>query len=602
MRKYDNQLEDFFGLKGETGTERTETIRDSLNKKLTLKSRLRLLPKVLTKAERYTMLALLSAAAISLIAIPFTAFYHFTESVPADGGKLVEGILGEPRLVNPLLAQASDADRDLTSLTFSGLYRYDGNGTLVPDLAQSFPEITSDGLSYSVTLRDDARWHDGVPVTADDVVFTVETAQNQDYGAPLDVRATWQGVTVERASDHVVIFRLRNKYAQFPANLTMGILPKHLWTDVRPINFPLSELNIKPVGSGPYVFTSLVKDDLGHIVSYRLTANKQFYGGRPHIDELEFRFFNTEDELIDAFNKNQIDDIGLISGANVPMLKFRSRIEMQQLKMPAYFALFFNSNQSKALSDKNVRLALNYATDRVAIINKTLDGNAFLINSPMMGGILDINPNVRTYDFDPDQAASVLKAGGWTMPAPTASESEPVLQKSKDNRLELRITTSTWPELASVAELVKEQWEKLGVKVTVEALPISQLQQAIKDRSYQVLLFGQFMSLDPDAFSTWHSSQRENPGRNLALYSNKTADRLLEEARQTLNPLERRSKYDEFQKVLIEDIPAVFLYSPHYLYGLDRDVEGFDTTLISLPSERFTNVVHWYVDTKRVFK
>ncbi len=156
--------------------------------------------------------------------------------------------------------------------------------------------------------------------------------------------------------------------------------------------------------------------------------------------------------------------------------------------------------------------------------------------------------------------------------------------------------------MASVAEQVKEQWEKLGAKVTIETLPISQLQEVIRQRTYQILLFGEILTPDPDPFPLWHSSQREGLGGNLALYNNKTADKLLEEARQTLNPLERAQKYDEFQKVLIEDIPAVFLYSPHYLYGLDADVNGFDTELIAAPSDRFTNVVHWYLETKRQFK
>jgi peptide/nickel transport system substrate-binding protein len=597
MRKYDNQLEDFFGLNAEhQDADHKRSIKDTLTRRMTIRSRMRLLPKVLSRAERYTILTLTAIGAIALAAIPFTTYHHFTTTVPSTGGKITEGVVGEPRLANPLLAAASDADRDLVALMYSGLYRYDGNGKLTPDLAKSFPEITSDGLSYSVTIREDARWHDGVPVTADDVVFTVQVAQNPDYGSPTTVRAAWQGVTAERVSDQVVMFRLRNKYAQFPNVLTMGILPRHLWQDVRPINFALSELNIKPIGSGPYRFKSLVKNELGHIFSYRLEAHAQHYQGRPNIDELEFKFYGTEDELIEAFHNNQVDSLSFISGANVSRLKFKSRIDLQQLKMPRYYALFFNQSQSKALSDKNVRLALNYATDRISIINNTVDGNAFLVNSPMISGILDINANVRTYDYDPDQAATILKSGGWT------PGEDGTLQKSKDNRLELKITTSTWSELSAVAEQIKEQWERIGVKVTVETLPISQLQEVIRLRNYQILLFGEILSPDPDPFSLWHSSQREGLGGNLALYSNKTADRLLEEARQTLNPLERAQKYDEFQKVLIEDIPAIFLYSPHYLYGLDTDVRGFDTTLISMPADRFTNIVHWYMETKRVFK
>lgn len=596
MQKYDNQLEDFFGHAIAEGQPQNGSIRDTLNRKLPLKSRIRLLPKVLSRTERYIVLGLAAIAVGSLVAIPFTVYRHLTIAVPTDGGSIVEGTLGEPRFINPLLSQTSDADRDLTALIYSGLYRYNGQGQLAPDLARTMPEITSDGMSYSVTLRDSARWHDGVPVTTDDIVFTIQLAQNPDYGIPLAVRANWEGVTVDRATDKVVIFHLKKKYAQFPNFLTLGILPKHLWQDIKPINFGLSELNLKPVGSGPYAFTSLVKDTTGRIQSYRLTAWTGFYAGRPHIDEIDFRFYDTEDEMIGAFNANDIDSIGYLSGSNVPQLKFKNRINLEQLKMSRYFALFFNQTQSKALSDKNVRLALNEATDRVRIVNDALNGNAFLVNSPMMGGILDINPNVTSYDYAPDQAKAVLKAGGWT------PDTDGVLTHGKDNRLEIKITTSTWPELANVATIVKEQWEKVGAKVTVETLTVSQLQQSLSDRTYQVLLFGMIMNPDPDPFSLWHSSQRRDGGQNLALYNNNTADKLLEDAQQTLNPLERRQKYDDFQRIVIGDIPAVFLYSPFYLYGLDRDVQGFNTTFIPFPSDRFANVAQWYLNTSRQLK
>lgn len=597
MAKYDNQLEDFFGVNPNDNSSRhTESIKDSIVRKLSLRARLRLLPKVLSRSERYVVLGLVFIVVASILATPFTTYNHFTVATPADGGSFSEGILGEPRLINPLLAPASDADRDLAGLMYSGLMRYNGEGKLVPDLAKSFPEITSDGLSYSLTIRDDAHWQDGVPVTADDVLFTIQTIQNPDYGAAQPVRVAWQGVNIEKVNDRVVIFHLKVKYAQFTNNLTLGLLPHHLWQDVRPINFSLSELNIKPIGSGPYRFKSLTKDTLGHVASYKIQAWDQFYDGRPHIDEVQFKFYSSEDELINAFNNNDIDNIGFLSGQNAARLKFTRRINLEQLKMPRYYALFLNQTQSKALADKSVRLALNYGTDRVSIINKAVDGNAFLVNSPMLGGILDINANVKSYDYNQDQATGVLKAAGYKV------GDDGILAKTKDNRLEFTITTSTFPELAAVAQELKEQYEKLGAKVTVQTLPIAQLTQVIRDRSYQMLLFGQILSIDPDPFVFWHSSQRQDQGQNLAMYNNPTADRLLEEARGTLNPLERMQKYDDFQKILIEDIPAVFLYSPHYLYGISRNIHGVDTSLVFLPSNRFDNIRNWYMETTRKFK
>jgi peptide/nickel transport system substrate-binding protein len=595
-----NHLEDFFGLKPENPEQKPrETLKDSLDKKLGFGARLRLIPKVLSFKERYTILALLAVIIGSVIALPVTAFYHYTLAQPAFGGKIVEGILGEPRLVNPLLSQTNDADRDLVSLIYSGLLKYNEEGKLMPDLAKSY-DISSDGLNYTVYLNENAKWHDsgikGIErkVTADDVVFTVRTAQNPDYASPQ--RISWQGVEVEKVNDFTVIFKLKNKYAQFLNNLTMGILPEHIWQEVKPINFAISDYNLKPVGSGYFAFDKLKKNRLGRIASYELSAHKAHFAQRPYIDKIELRFFDSEDEMIGAYNRNEIENIGIISAQNLDKLKFRKRINIQEVKLPRYFGVFFNQNQSKPLSDKNVRLALHHATDRQALIKKILQNYGIMVNSPMIGGILDINSDVKTFEYDVQRAKEILSAGGWGNP-----DERGILSKNNE-KLFIKITTSTWPELVEVAAVLKEQWKAAGVDVEIESLPISQLQQIIKERTYQSLLFGEILNIDPDPFSLWHSSQKREPGLNLALYDNKAADTLLEEARQTLNPLERMRKYDDFQKLVIEDIPALFLYSPYYLYGQAKRVHGFNTHIISMPSDRFANVGNWYINTDRVWK
>jgi len=590
-----NQLDDFFGLKPEDEQNKPkESLRESFIKRMDLGTRLRLLPKVLSKRERYAILALSIILLGSVFSIPVTSYYHATVPEPDYGGSFSEGVLGEPRLINPLLAQANDADRDLTSLIFAGIMKYNEDGKLIPDLAKSAPEISTDGLSYTIYLKENATWHDGNKITADDVIFTIQTAQNPDYVS--SQRVSWQGVEVERVNDYTIRFRLKNKYAQFANNLTMGIMPKHLWQFVKPINFSLSELNVKPIGSGPFKFKKLKKNRAGRIDSYELEANDAYVNGRPYIDTVVIRFYNSEDETIDAYNRNEIQNIGFISGQNLSKVKYRQRLTIEELKLPRYFAAFFNQNESNILANKNVRLALNHATDRNAIIANILGNKGMAINSPMVSGILDINSNVATYPFDVEKAKEILKADGWGTP-----DSNGILTK-KDARLTLKITTSTWPELIDVANVLKDQWRAAGVEVTVEALPISQLQQVIKDREYQILLFGEILNIDPDPFSLWHSSQKNDPGLNLALYENKTADKILEEARQTINPLERMKKYDDFQKIVIDDVPAVFLYSPYYLYVQNKSIQGFKTSLISMPSDRFSNVENWYVETHRSFK
>ena len=184
MFRDDNQLDDFFGLrsgKEESPAKHNEGIKDSLLKNIG-PNKFRLLPKVLSKKERYLILTFAFIILGSIIAIPFTSFYHFTSAVPNHGGSFTEGMVGEPRQINPLLSQTNDVDRDLSALIYSGLMKYNEDGKLIPDLAKSY-EVSSDGLNYTLYLRDNAFWHDGRPVTADDIVFTIETAQNADYGS-----------------------------------------------------------------------------------------------------------------------------------------------------------------------------------------------------------------------------------------------------------------------------------------------------------------------------------------------------------------------------------------------------------------------------------
>lgn len=591
MNQNNNQLDDFFGIKTEN-EKRKSNIREILAEKVKNKLKIRLIPQILSKKERYVVLALALVTLGSIISLPFTLYYHFTKEAPDYGGSFTEGIIGEPSHINSLLSQANDTDRDLVALIFSGLLKYNGDGKVVPDLAQSY-EISSDGLNYTVYLKENAYWHDGQRVSADDIIFTVQTAQNSDYGSPQ--RINWQGVEVEKVNDFAVMFKLQARYAQFLNNLTAKILPKHIWQEIKPINFALSEFNLKPIGSGPYKFESLKKSKEGKMQSYRLSANKKFYAGRPFIKDIEVRFYDSEEEVINSYNKNEIDSLSFVSPANIKKIKFKQRLNLRELKLPRYFAVFFNQNKSLALSDKNVRLALNHATDKDKLLNQVLDGRGVVVNSPMAEGVLDIPENIKKYDYNLDSARKFIETAGW-------KKDEKGIYSKKDQKLSFKITTSSWPELAEVAKMLKEQWEPLGVEISVEALPTQELQQTIKERNYEMLLFGAILNMDPDPFSLWHSSQKRDPGLNLTLYDNKTVDTLLEEARKTLNPLERAAKYDEFQKLVTEDVPAIFLYNPLYTHGQAKKIKGADGKLISLPSERFVNVEQWYIETKRVWK
>jgi peptide/nickel transport system substrate-binding protein len=586
----EKQLDDFFGLKPEG--ENPNGIKETLAKRFSRKTKIRLIPKVLSRKERYGIVFFFAVMVGSLASIPFTAYYKYTQAVADEGGQLTEGIVGEPRHINPVIAQISDADRDLAKIIYSGLLKHNEEGKLVPDLAKSY-DISSDGLNYTVYLRDDVTWHDGQKFTADDVVFTIQTIQNPDYGSPL--RVNWQGVEIEKIDDYALMFKLKNKYAQFLNNLTLLIIPGHLWENIRPINFSLSDINLKPVGTGPYKFVSLHKDESGKIISYELEANRDYYAKQPFINQIVFNFYPTENDMIQAYNRNDIDNMSFISAGSLKNVKFKQRLEVHTVSMPRYFGAFFNQNQSELLADKNIRLALNHATDKREILSQIFDDNGTIVNSPMLPGILDISEDIKKYDYNPDEASKILQNTGWT------KNEEGMLTKN-NQKFTLKLTTSSWPELASVAELLKDQWGRIGIEVNVELLPALELQSAIRERNYQILLFGEILNIDPDPFSLWHSSQKREPGLNLALYDNKTVDTLLEEARGTLNPLERIQKYNEFQRLLIEDMPAIFLYSPHYMYGQSNEVKGFSNKIISVASDRLLGIENWYINTKRIKK
>lgn len=593
MQNDQHPLEDFFGLKQDSSPEpKKEPLRHSFRRKGWV-DQIRLLPKVLSKYERYGILTFLIIIAGSIISIPFSTYSHFTNPSPDYGGSFSEGVIGQPRRINPLLAQANDPDRDLVSLIYSSLLKYNDEGKLVPDLAKSY-EISSDGLNYTVYLKDNIMWHDGKKLTADDVVYTIETAQNSDYGS--SQRVSWQGVTVQNVNATTIIFKLNNKYAQFLNNLTLGILPKHVWEKVQPINFSSSEYNLKPVGSGPYIFDKLQKDNLGQIQSYQLRVNKDYYDGRAYIDEILIKFYDSENSMIEAYNKNDVQELFMVSPQNLGKIKFKQRLNIKELKMPRYYGVFFNQSENTALADKNVRLAINHATDKDAIIDKVIGGKGTAIYSPLIENVLDVDQDIPKYLHDLDQAKKILSASGWT-----GTDDKGILKK-REARLTVKITTSTLPEFTEVANVLKEQWLKAGVEVTVETLNTPQLQQVIRDRNYEALLFGEILDLDPDPFTLWDSSQKQKLGLNLALYDNPTADSLLQDARQSLNPLDRAQKYNDFQKIVINDVPAVFLYNPLYLYPQTSNIRGADTKVIAVPSDRFSSVEKWYINTKRIWK
>lgn len=519
-------------------------------------------------------------------------YFNSTKAVPRIGGEYVEGIVGQPLYINPLLSQTSEADADLVQLIFSGLFKYDKNGLVVNDLAESYV-ISEDQREYTISLKKGIVWHDGEMLNAEDALFTFKILQDPAYKSPL--RQGLQGVEVSLVDDYTIKFTLKNAYIGFLDGLTTGLLPKHIWENIAPEKFALAENNLHPIGAGQYVFSNFQKNTDGNILTLQLAANKNHYAGSPYISKIIFNFYPGDEELIAAYNKKEVMGMGSIPPEKNANIKNAKSTNIHELTMPSYFAVFFNQTKNVALADDNVRNALNLSVNRQEIIDKILYGKGTPLASPFLAGMEGYKDADTKLHLE--AANKILDEAGWAL-----DENEN-LRKKDNQTLSFELVTADYPELNQTAEILKKQWEKVGAKVTVKVLTVSDLlQNYIRTREYDSILNGQSVRFKPELYDFWHSSQKRDPGLNLSLFDNKDADGLLEDLRQQTDQAKRIENYQKFQDILVKENPAVFLYSRYYLYPTTNGVQGMDVTSINNSAQRFVDVNKWYVKTKRILK
>lgn len=520
----------------------------------------------------------------------------FLVEVPDYGGTLTEGVIGSPRFINPLLA-SSDIDKDLSSLVYSGLLKLNSSGELVPDLAQDY-HISEDALTYTFVLRDNAYFQDGTKVTADDVVFTVEKAQEDSLKSPR--AANWAGVKVEKINDNTVSFTLKQAYSPFIQNTTLGILPKHIWKNASIEELPFSEYNTKPIGSGPYKVSSISYSGSGLPSEYHLEAFKKYIGGEPYITNLIIKSYQNETNLVDAYKKGDIEALHGISPKELPSLEV-SKDDIILSPLPRVFGVFFNQNVEPLFINKEVRAALDVATDKEAIVQNILGGYGQPINSAVpVNTINTFNTGTTTSADRIAQAKAILTKAGWKL-----SDSGIMEKKDKKSTIDLTFSISTGdaPELKETAYLLQKEWQQIGAVVTVKIFEIGDLNQnVIKTRKYDSLLFGEIIGRDSDLYPFWHSSQRNSPGLNIAMYTNIKVDKILENIRKTTDPSEQATYLINFNNEITNDIPAVFTYSPYFIYIVPSSVHNIKIGSLTNASERFSDVSKWYIETNNVWR
>ena len=441
--------------------------------------------------------------------------------------------------------------------------------------------MSEDRKEYFVTLRDGVAWHDGAPLTADDVLFTLLLIKNQSLRSPLAF--AWQGAEAEKISDRTIKFVLETPYEYFPQNLTFRVLPQHLWTQVPIENFHLAELNVRPIGSGPYRFRSFERDQLGTITSYTFSANPDYFRGRPYIDTVRLKFYKTADEALLVWKKGEVDAFGGLQAADAATI---DRAALRQIRMSRQFSVFFNTDAT-VLGDVRVREAFAKSVDPAAFSEKVLAGGGLVAES--------------LASYDPAEAIALLERAGWK----ETNNDGIRTKRAGRNRLSL-VAELAVPQGAlhqRAAEFLQEEWRALGLELRISTLDASAISNIIRSRNYDMILFGTLFGPEPDLFPFWHSSQIDYPGLNLSRLEFKKLDTVLERLRKEPSADERAVLRDQATSLVSENFPALTLYSPYYSYALSSKIQlASAPEVIGAPEERFGRVYEWFIMTGRKWR
>ncbi len=539
-------------------------------------------------------------AAIALLGIllivallSYVTYSYTSQETPARGGVFIEGVAGNPQYINPILCQYNEVDRDLCALIFNGLLKLDENGDWKPDLAESW-EVGPNSDVFTFTLRSDLRWHDGLRLTADDVIFTVELLQDPDLPVLPDLANLWRSVIAAKIDDRTVVFRLSQPYAAFPDYVTIrwfGVLPKHYWERYKPIDIPKAQLNTQPIGSGRF---KLVEIDSQHA---RLEPVLSQFETPPYLDALEFRFFPDYPSILAAAEAGEVHGVRRILPEYQRQAEAIPDLQLFTSPMPGYTMVLFNFDASNApfLADQPIRQALAYGLDREKLLKDIIPGVGQLADSPVLPNSWAYNPDIPRYPYDPQKAESLLEAAGWV------DENQDGVREKDGVSLAFTILTDDAPHSIAVAQAMAQDWARIGIKVTPQPVSFTgMVTDFLVPRTFDAALVSIELYGDPDPYPLWHSTQISPKGQNFGGWQNREADILMEQARLTSDRKERKQFYDEFQRIFATDLPALLLYYPLYTYGASTAVHNMEVGRLNEPADRFNTFDRWYINTRKI--
>ena len=531
-------------------------------------------------------LLLLSQQPVTIITLP--------EAAP--GGIYTEALIGSMGRLNPMLDWNNSADRDVDRLIFSGLIKFDSHGLPQPDLAESWA-ASADGMIYNFSLRPGAVWHDGEPVTSDDVIYTIEVIKSAGSLFPQDIKDLWSQVEVKKLDDHTFQFKLPEPFAPFLDYTTFGILPKHLLETVPADQLASADFNLNPVGSGPYKFDRLITSG-GQITGIVLVVNNDYYIQPPFIEQVVFRYYPSSAAAFDAYQQGEVLGISQLTNDVLESALMESTLSVYTSRLPQMGLVFLNLNDPSIefLQSEKIRHALLLGINRNIIVSHILKGQAIIADGPILPGSWAYYEEIEHFDYDPDVAIVLLKDEGYIIPAGGGEV------RAKDGQfLSFSMVHPDDAIHTQIAQSIQSDLALIGVKVDLVSLPYDSLvNDYLTPRNYQAALadLNTSRTPDPDPYLFWHQSESTG-GQNYSQWDNRTASEFIETARTTADFAERARLYRNFQVLFVKDMPSLPLYFPVYSYGVDAQVQGVQVAPLYDVSDRLSLINEWYLVTRR---
>ena len=520
---------------------------------------------------------------------------------PLQGGVYSEALIGSFQRLNPLLDTYNSVDRDVDKLIFSGLIKFDDRGLPSGDLAESWG-VSQDGTLYNFTIKANAFWHDGKPVSSQDVVFTIQLLREGGMTIPQDIQAFWSDIEVIILNEKNIQFKLPEPFSPFLDYLAFDLLPEHILGGMTYTAIVDAEFNLQPVGSGPYKFSQLFVDD-NWIRGVELVVNENYYYETAFIDTVEFIYYEDEESAWQAYEDGIVQGVSEITSEYLGQALIKDDVSLFASRIPEFTIIFLNLESPTApfLEDINIRNALLMGLNRQFLVDDILQGQAVVTDSPILPGTWAYYDVADSVAFDLDGANELLKQSGYVL-SDRVDESEQVdvIRMKDDVFLEITLLYPADEIYENIAQKIQSDWIALGIDVTIEAVPYDQLiNERLEQRDYEAALLNLNLARtpDPDPYPFWNQVQATN-GQNYSQWNNRMASEYLEKARVITDIHERERMYHNFQVIYHQEIPSLILYYPIYNYAISKDVQGVRVGPLFDTSDRFNTFTEWYLKSE----